>query len=254
MMVINIFLNKTLSGIPLHWKNGDASYTIASSFNSAYASEVETAFQTYSDLEELDYTRRYLAPDSTNENWGGDPDGVNNLVWMTPEQWELTEVPENVLAATRVRYNAITGEMIDVDIAFNGVPHSITLNLDFEWSVSGSLNEGKLDVQNTAAHEITHFTGLADLYNPGDNAYVFDKGMGAYNEDQTAYGRININEIKKRTLYDDGSSPQLKGDIAGIKAIYKAVDNSLIDMVLVFDGSNNFTAENSYNGFYCFSK
>src|SRR5690606_26078152 len=90
----------------------------------------------------------------------------------------------------------------------------------------------------------------ADLYNPGDNAYQFDRGMGAHNEEQTAYGRIDINEFKKRTLYDYAiENDPGKGDKAGIEAIYDAVNNSLVDLVLVFDPSANFTSENVYNGF-----
>ena len=158
-------------------------------------------------------------------------------------------LPENVLASTRVRYNVLTGENIDVDIAFNGVPHSVTQNTDFLWSANGGGTDGKLDVRNTATHEIGHFTGLKDLYNPGDPAYTLGIGMGAHNEDQTLYGRINVNEIKKQTLYDDGNSPRVEGDIAGIEAIYNTVDNSLADIVLVFDGSANFASENVYNGF-----
>ena len=143
----------------------------------------------------------------------------------------------------------LTGENIDIDIAFNDVPRSSSLNQNFFWSATGSGSDGKLDVQNVAAHEIGHFTGLKDLYNPGDPAYALGIGMGAHNEDQTLYGRININELKKRTLYDDGNSPRVEGDIAGIEAIYNAVDKSLADIVLVFDGSANFVSENVYNGF-----
>ncbi|HSR18928.1 MAG TPA: LamG-like jellyroll fold domain-containing protein, partial [Ignavibacteriaceae bacterium] len=245
-------LNKTLGGLPLHWKNGEAKYTISSSVseaNSSFPLEIEEAFNAYKSLEELSYTLRSLPPDSINNNWGGNPDGLNNVVWMTPDQWVETELPSNVLASTRVRYNSLTGENIDIDIAFNSVPHSTTQNLDFQWSASGSGSDGKLDVRNVAAHEIGHFTGMKDLYNPGDPAYILGIGMGDDNQEQTLYGRININEIKKRTLYDDGNTPKVEGDIAGIEAIYNAVDNSLADIVLVFDGSLNFTSENVYNGF-----
>jgi hypothetical protein len=131
-------LNTTLGGIPLHWKEGKAKYSVAPSVViKGYDSEIQEAFNTYSALDQLTFTRRFLPPDSTNENWGGNPDGVNNVVWMTPAQWSETDIPENVLAATRVRYNTLTGEMTDVDIAFNGVPYSFSFNTTFEWSVSG---------------------------------------------------------------------------------------------------------------------
>jgi hypothetical protein len=127
--------NKTLGGLPLHWKNGEAKYTISSSVysaNASFPSEIQVAFYTYDILDELTYTRRSLPPDSINHNWGGEPDGLNNIVWMTPDQWIETELPQNVLASTRIRYNALTGENMDIDIAFNSVPHSSVQDLDFD--------------------------------------------------------------------------------------------------------------------------
>ena len=174
-------LNTTLGGIPLHWKNGEAKFTIANSVNlkdPIFVNEIQQAFDTYSSLDQVNYSRRLLPADSTNENWGGDPDGVNNVVWMSQSRWAEIELPENVLASTRVRYNVLTGENIDIDVAFNDVPRSSSLNQNFYWSATGSGSDGKLDVQNVAAHEIGHFTGLKDLYNPGDPAYALGIGMG----------------------------------------------------------------------------
>src|SRR5690606_15705999 len=53
-------LNKTLGGIPLHWKNGKATYSIAPSLNSVYSEAVNSAYDTFSELDQLTYTRRFL--------------------------------------------------------------------------------------------------------------------------------------------------------------------------------------------------
>ena len=246
---------KTLGGIPIHWENGEARYTIAPSVHNAtpssesdFDNEVRAAVDTYNALDEINLTERVLPPDSVNENGGGDPDGLNNIVMLTPEQWDLTELPHNVLMSTRIRYSVYTGEQIDVDILINSNPHSVTQNTDFEWSSTGGVTNGKLDIRNAITHEFGHFLGERDVFNPGDAGYVFGIGMGAHNEEQTMYGLINVNQINKRTLYDDGNIPRVEGDIAGIEAIYNAVDSSLAEIALVFDGSANF-ASNVYNGF-----
>ena len=55
--------------------------------------------------------------------WGGNPDGLNNVVWIdgiqTRKWTDVTLAPNNVIAVTRLRYNAITGEITDADIAIN---------------------------------------------------------------------------------------------------------------------------------------
>lgn len=61
--------NTTLGGIPLHWKEGKSKYSIAPSVVAlGYDSHIDQAFNTYSALEQLTFTRRFLPPDSTNEN------------------------------------------------------------------------------------------------------------------------------------------------------------------------------------------
>ena len=98
---------------------------------------------------------------------------------------DSTEAPTNVIAVTRVRYNALNGEMIDVDLAFNGEPISLAGLGQFYWATDGSSD--KLDVQNVATHEIGHYSGLADLYNPGDFNYTLL--MKNNNQFATMYGQ-----------------------------------------------------------------
>ncbi|MEJ2048594.1 MAG: right-handed parallel beta-helix repeat-containing protein, partial [Calditrichota bacterium] len=105
-------VNTTLAGIPLHWENGEGNYQIASSVVAhGYDNEVQNGFDTWSGLEQLTYTRK---PNST-EQWGGNPDGVNNVVWISDStQWvNEIEAPTNVIAVTRVRYNALNGQFVD---------------------------------------------------------------------------------------------------------------------------------------------
>ena len=120
-------------------------------------------------IQQINYTRNYL---TNSEKWGGNADGINNIVWIpTTEAWEdTTGAPTNVIAVTRVRYDALNGEMIDIDIAFNGDPVSLNTGNHFYWNTNGE--QGALDVENVATHEIGHYCGLADLYNPGDFNYV----------------------------------------------------------------------------------
>ncbi len=59
---------------------------------------------------------------TADAKWGGDPDGYNNVVWIdgTNGNWSsITTAPDNVIAVTRLRYDAVTGEIKDADIAMN---------------------------------------------------------------------------------------------------------------------------------------
>jgi len=103
-------VNTTLAGIPLHWKDGKGDYQIAQSVvDLGYDDEVENGFNTWSGLQQLNYTRKNFA---NTEQWGGNADGVNNIVWISDStDWiDLADAPTNVAAITRVRYNALNGE------------------------------------------------------------------------------------------------------------------------------------------------
>src|SRR5690606_32688737 len=245
---LHYLVNTTLAGIPLHWKNGKGNYQIAQSVvNLGYDDEIESGFNTWNALNQIEYSRNHF---TNTENWGGNADGINNVVWIpTTAQWEsITEAPTNVIAVTRIRYNALNGEMVDVDIAFNGEPVSLTGLGQFHWATDGS--QDKLDVQNTATHEIGHYSGLADLYNPGDLNYTLE--MKNYNHPATMYGRIDIGETYKRDLHPNSYTNQsdvTTYDIGGINYIYDNLGFVYYDIVLVFDGSTNFTSSSILDGF-----
>ncbi len=213
--------------IPLHWPDGNATFTISRSVLNMntevndYENSIVEGFKNWSDFDFgtaeplLSYNRNVdnvnnIIIDETNK-WGGDPDGINNVVWIDEADWgnankpDYKDLPPQAAAVTRVRYNSITGEFFDVDIAFNAVPIS-SKGTRFSWKISSTTDElpldddYDLDVENVATHEIGHFSGLADLYEPGDPGYIAEI-MGVGNADQTMYGRVG-NETTKRSLFD----------------------------------------------------
>ena len=71
-------------------------------------------------------------------------------------------------------------------------------DVDFDWSSSGE--DGKMDFENIATHELGHSIGLADLYTDACS-------------EQTMYGNAVEGETKKRTLE--------AGDVIGASNLYR---------------------------------
>ena len=143
--------------------------------------------------------------------------------------------------------------MTDVDMAFNGDPISITTGEHFTWVSNPDPNNpdpDKVDVQNAATHEAGHYSGLADMYNPGDLNYTID--LKNNNQSATMYGRINKGETNKRFLDPQSYTNQsdvTTYDIGGINFIYSHLSDVYYDIVLVFDGTEGFTSQQALNGF-----
>ena len=146
-------INKTLAGIPLHWKDGKSIYHIAQSMvDNGYDTPVQAGFNTWSTLSQLNYTRGTAI---NSEHWGGNADGINNIVRI-PNETEWTD-------SIGAPYNALNGEITDADIAFNGTPESITNpGTYYYWGTNGDTD--KVDIQNTATHEIGHYFGLRHIW------------------------------------------------------------------------------------------
>lgn len=71
-------------------------------------------------------------------------------------------------------------------------------DVDFDWSSTGE--NGTMDFENIATHELGHSVGLGDLYTVGCS-------------EQTMYGYAVTGETKKRSLED--------GDITGVQTLYQ---------------------------------
>ncbi|GEM_PF-1933188 len=219
-------VNTTLSGIPLHWAEGNALFKISNNVPGAYQQSIIDGYAAWNNLPQVVYTNGGITDNTT---WGGDPDGVNNSTWVASGWDALTGTDSNTIAVTRIRYNTLNGDITDADIAFDGE--------HFTWDETGTVPTA-MDIQNTAAHEAGHFSGLGDIYNPGDPGYV--PAMANGNQDVTMYGLIRRGETSKRTL-----DPP---DSAGIAYIYSHIPASRVDLMLVVDGSAGFaTTQNAFD-------
>ena len=104
-----------------------------------------------------------------------------NLVYWIYENWPH----DATLAALTYRYyDTSDGHILDADIVFNGEGYA--------WSVGGD----GYDIQNSATHEVGHFSGLGHSQDP----------------DSTMYGKTVAGETQKQTLSGD--------DVAGLDALY----------------------------------
>lgn len=212
-------VNTTLSGIPLHWPDGDGVFNVSANVPAQFHAPIVQGYQAWNNLSQLNYSYAGITPSTT---WGGEPDGINNNVWVESGWEELTGIDGSAIAVTRVRYNSLTGMITDADIAYDAQ--------HFTWAANGT-DTTAMDVQNAAAHEAGHYSGLADIYNPGNPGYV--PAMGGGNQDVTMFGMIRRGETLKRTLEPP--------DSAAIAYVYNTVPASRIDLMLVFDGSPSYT-------------
>ncbi len=113
---------------------------------------------------------------------------VNLLVWR--EGLGSWPHHSSVLALTSINYDRNTGEILDVDIEFNGAIYTFATLDDYP------LGTDLIDLENTMTHEIGHTIGLDHTQDPST----------------TMYGLGESGTTNKRTLTDD--------DINGLCAIY----------------------------------
>lgn len=89
-------------------------------------------------------------------------DGVNVIAWVTDKtKWDLAP---GVLAVTTPVYNVATGQILEADIAMNGVTVG--------WSTTSARTTA--DVQSVATHEMGHFFGLQHVLD-GNITSVYPK-------------------------------------------------------------------------------
>ncbi len=214
-------VNTTLSGIPLHWADGKAKFSTSSTIPFGFVTPIKTGLATWDSLPELQYT---WAGQTSSSVWGGTPDSINNMVWLSSNWTSTTGADTDVIAVTRLRYNALNGELRDADIAFDGEY--------FTWTTLNDTSSLSMNVKNVTTHEAGHFSGLGDIYNPNETGYL--ESMGAGNGEVTMFGFIRHGEFKKQTLEPP--------DTAGIHYIYGNLLDAHMDVVLAFDGSSVFAA------------
>ena len=176
------------NGHPLHWQTKAASYFLVSGNNPAGAAgeaAVHAAFQTWNEASSsLQYSfAGYLSQGAQAY------DGKNVVSWVS-RSWPY----DSTLAAITYRYyDTSDGRLLDADIVFNGEK--------FSWSVGGS----GYDIQNSATHEVGHFSGLGH----------------STDLQATMYGGTTASEIKKRDLGAD--------DLAALDALYGGVSSAATD-------------------------
>ena len=125
-----------------------------------------------------------------------DKGNVNLLVWR--EKASDWAYDERAVGMTTTQYDLSTGDILDVDMEFNGV------SFNFGTVIPGTSDPVLVDLQSAITHEIGHTLGFEDLY-------------GSADRDSTMYAYDAPGETKKRTLTQD--------DIDGLCTLYPEDDD-----------------------------
>jgi len=184
---------RTEEGVPLHWAGEQIPYMLnhrgsADVEDVSDLEAVRAAFRTWQAVDRTSIRFADSGP-TANREAGYDrenPEDNENLIAWVEDRWIFDP---DALAITLSVYKTETGEIIDSDIAFNGV--------QFRWTTTGE--QGRHDVQNSATHEIGHMLGL------GHSDAVVEATMAPAS---------SVGETSKRELHTD--------DIEGLRSLYPA--------------------------------
>jgi PKD repeat protein len=147
---------------------------------------VQAAFDAWLSIENCDMPFEYggAVPPSATRDFADD--GANVVFWAGGALLDPA-----VLALTAWSADAFTGELLDVDVGFNGTFHTWTVGIE---------DLGMQPVWGVAEHEVGHFAGLG--HNAGDTASTmypyFHTGLATLSPDDVAGARA---------LYPDVTPP-----------------------------------------------
>ncbi len=262
-------VNTTQSGIPLHWPDGRAEFNLAPSvIASGFQAEIEQSFQIWNtealrpDLSPLvEYTP--AAPYLPTEQWGGYPDGVHNVVWVS-SNWEgVTGAPDGAIAVTRVRYNAFTGTFTDVDMAYDA-EHFVFGNSGSAPATAHTEVPGEPAARGGPAAAASR-RGRARPRFPTDAGSRTSLTRAPTRSDTSADWATSTSPATSAGTSGWGATAKISrctassatarrtkqslepGDINGLAYIYDNVPKSSLDLVLIFDATATF--ESNYHAF-----
>ena len=187
--------NTTFRGLPIHWANGAAVFSVEEGFSSdsdfpiiPVGTDPDVSFSAWNYTGSPLTVSRATTP-GTAEAWGGVPDGVNNVVWTEDFITKTGPGFENALAISRLRYNSFTGEIFDADVLING----------------GLVNNTKhYDLAAVLTHEIGHAGGgLGDVHDRNDQPYNLFMGTNPAIGQVTMYGIIKELDTYQTTIHPD---------------------------------------------------
>ncbi len=168
----------------LHWQSWVVPYTVhyrgaEDVHDLLLQGALHRAFRSWGEVAEAGLQFETVAQYTERQS---EPDERNGLYWIEKD-WPHGR---QVIALTSINYYPDSGEIVDVDIAFNG--------MDYDWTVFDEPVE--TDLQSIATHEIGHMFGL-DHSETNDSVMWFQYEPG---------------EIRQRELTED--------DLAAVSYMY----------------------------------
>ena len=93
-------------------------YNISANVPTQFRDAIRTSFGTWDALSGATWNLDYIDGGvTTSTTFGGYPDGLNNVTWITNNWSDITLTDDNTIGVARVLYNAYTGELVEVDLA-----------------------------------------------------------------------------------------------------------------------------------------